>query len=766
MAQSDHDRTVGALLRTFRSTAGLTQQELAELSGLSVEAISTIERGARRRPHPHTLRALASALGLRAADRTSLFEAAGRGPRVQPERDNAAGHDVHVVPRQLPAAVRHFAGRRAELQVLAHLLDQAADPAAAVVISAIGGMAGIGKTTLAVYWAHQAAERFPDGQLYADLHGFDPAVPPSAPGQAVRGFLRALGVPAARIPAEIEEQASLYRSLLAGKRVLVVLDNARDETQARPLLPGDPSCLALVTSRDPLAGLIASHGARSLILDVLTTDDARELLARRLGAERLAAEPAATSELIGHCAGLPLALAITAARATATPRLPLASLASHMSAAADRLDVLDLADATMSVRHVFASSCNALTAEAARMFRLLGTAPGPDISTAAAASLAACSHEAARTMLRDLTRAELLAEHAPGRFRCHDLLRAYAASMAREHDPEPDRAAATDRILDHYLQTASHNAMLLQPAREPAALPPPRPGTRPERPGDQRQAMAWYKAEHQVLLAAVTMAAETGADTYAWQLPWAMSEYLHRRGYPHEHLTVMRTGLTAATRLDDPLGQARSLRGLGIAYASIGNLDQARAHLERCIPLYRQLDDPMGEAMAQQNLSALAATQGRHPDSLSHSRQALRLFQALGHDAGKAQALGNIAWSHAVLGDYQQARSFCQQSLDLIAETGRCHFEHTVRDTLGYIEHHLGNLTRAAEHFAIALMLCRDHGHRYQEAEILTHIADTHHVAGQIAQAREAWQQALAIYDDIQHPDATEVRTKLASTDG
>jgi tetratricopeptide (TPR) repeat protein len=316
--------------------------------------------------------------------------------------------------------------------------------------------------------------------------------------------------------------------------------------------------------------------------------------------------------------------------------------------------------------------------------------------------------------------------------------------------------------LDHYLHTASHGAALLQPSREPLSLPPPRSGARPERAADHRQALAWFEAEHQVLLAAVTLATETGADHHAWQLAYAMTRYLRRRGYPHENVAVMHSALAAATRLDDAPGQAVSLSQLGAACASAGDYDQARAHLERCLGLYQRLDDRMGEASAQQNLSSLAETQGRHADALSHGEQALRLFQAIGHEPGEAEMLNNISYVHALRGDCQRARAFCEQSLALAAKFRSPHLEYATWDTLGYIELQLGDFARAIEYFESALGLCRDHGDRLFEGAILNHIGDVRHAAAELPQARQAWQQALAIYDDIQHPDADKIRAKLA----
>ena len=681
------------------------------------------------------------------------------------EPTRAAADDQQAVPRELPRAVPGFTGRLAEVDALNRLIDEPGEQApGTVVISTIGGTAGVGKTALAVHWAHQVAGRFGDGQLYVNLRGFDPSGTPATPAEAIRGFLDALGVPPERLPARQDAQAGLYRGLLTGKRMLILLDNARDEDQVRPLLPASPGSLVIITSRNQLAGLAAADGARLLGLDVLTHDEAVQLLSARIGTGRTAAEPAAAGEIAALCAHLPLALAVAAARAAARPRFPLIQLAAELRGAVGRLDALDAGDPAASVRAVFSWSYQQLSLDAARLFRLLGVHPGPDISSNAAASLAAVQPPQAGRLLRELARDCLITEHTPGRYAFHDLLRVYAASQARDNDSQPDQDAAIGRILDHYLHTAYHSSGLLMRSREPIALAPPNGGTCPERPADQRQALAWFDAEHQVLLAIVTLANETGAYRHAWQLPRAMTDYLFRRGYLHERLSITSSALAAAIRLEDALGQAMSLRGLGTACLYTGNYDQARTYLERCLPLYQRLDNRWGQAAAQQNLSLLANAQARYRDALSHSEQALRLYHDIGDEGGEAQVLNNVAWDHAVLGEYQQAREFCEQSLALMTKLGDCDFEYHVLDTLGYAELHLGDFAQAAEHFEFALSLCRDYGDRLNEAEILTHVGNARHAAGELPRARQAWQQALDIYGDIGHPDAEKVRAKLAST--
>jgi DNA-binding SARP family transcriptional activator/tetratricopeptide (TPR) repeat protein len=667
-----------------------------------------------------------------------------------------------VTPRELPPAVQGFTGRSAELDALNWLLGRPGQQApGAVVISAIGGTAGVGKSALAVHWAHSAARRFPDGQLYVNLRGFDPSGTPATPADAIRGFLDALGVPPERIPARPDAQAGLYRSLLADKRMLILLDNARDEHQVRPLLPASSASLVIITSRSQLTGLAAADGARLLSLDVLSHDEAVQLLTARIGAARTAGQPAAVDDIAALCAHLPLALAVAAARAAARPRFPLIQLAAELRCATGRLDALDADDPAASVRAVFSWSYQQLSPAAARMFRLLGLHPGPDIGINAAASLAAASMPEARRLLHELARDCLITEHAPARYAFHDLLRAYAADQARKYDSQADRDAAADRILDHYLHTAAHGAMLWAVC-ESVTLTPPAPGTSPEQPADHRQAMAWFDAEHHTLLAAVAFAAESGADRHVWQLAWAITTHLFRRGYVHELATMMDAALAAATRLDDPLGQAVSLRQMGNAFTTTGQYDHSRAYLERCLPLYQRLGDRRGEALAHLSIAILAETQGRYADALAHNEEALLVARAIGHEQAQARALANVAWCLALLGDYQRAREFCDLALTLLAKAGGR--EYHVWDTLGYIEHHLGDFAQAAAHFERALEQSRDHGDRLTEGSIQSHAGDARHDAGELSQAREAWQQALAIYDDLQHPDAGKLRTKLAST--
>jgi tetratricopeptide (TPR) repeat protein len=670
-------------------------------------------------------------------------------------------------PAQLPGDVPGFAGRAAHLARLDTVLaTAAADAPTAVVITAVSGTAGVGKTALAVRWAHRVADRFPDGQLYVNLRGFDPGGQVMAPAAAVRGFLDALGVPAERIPAGLDAQAALYRSLLAGKRILVVIDNARDADHARPLLPGTPTALAVVTSRDQLTPLVAADGAHPLTLDLLTHDEARELLERRIDPGRVTAEPRAVDQIIGACARLPIALALVAARAATHPSFPLAALAAELPSAGDWTARLDDGDILSQVRAVFSWSYTTLTPPAARLFRLLGLHPGPDTTAPAAASLAALPLAQTRRLLADLVRAGLLGEPVPGRFGFHDLLAAYATHLARTEDTEDEREAATVRLLDHYTHTAHTADRLLNPARDPIPVPlaPPTPGATPEQPGDHDTALGWLDAELPVLLAAQQRTAGTGRNPHTWQLAWALDTMLYRRGRWHEAADVWQTALPAASRLPHPAA-AHAHRMLGGAAAMLGDHERAHAHLHHALHLYTEAGDPVGQAHTHRGLGYLWEWRGRPEQALDHAQQALTLYQAAGHRRGQAVALSTVGWCHALLGDHTAALTSCQQALTLLEQLGDRDGQAGTWDSLGYAHHHLAHFAHAADCYQHALTLYRDLGDRHNEADTLTRLGDTHHAAGQPDQARAAWTTALDLLTSLNHPDSAAVRGKLATLD-
>src|SRR6266851_2130136 len=589
-----------------------------------------------------------------AGDRASAgpLPAAGEGP-AEVREPAAAVQTQPDVPRQLPAGVRHFVGRMEELQRLSGLLDEASSAGGAVVISAIGGTAGIGKTGLAVHWAHQNAEKFPDGQLYVNLRGFDPSGTPTAAATAMRGFLGALAVPPASVPDDLDAQAALYRSLLADRRMLIVLDNARDAGQVRPLLPGTASCPVLVTSRNQLAGLVAVDGAIPLTLGLLTPDEARELLSHRLGRERVPREEQAAGELTELCARLPLALNIAAARAVLRPGWPLAALVSELHGTRQRLDPLTTGDSAADLRAVFSWSCHTLSTGAARMFRLLGLHPGPDISVPAAASLAALDRDQARRALDELTAAHLLTEHTRGRYTFHDLLRAFAAEQAHIHDTKAERCDARHRALDHYLCTGHAAFTVLYPGWIPLDLPRPVPGVAPEDLADQEQALTWSEAEHAVLVAATFWAAEGGFDSHAWQIPCGLGTIMERRAYCREWAIVSEVALGAAQRSGDLTGQAHSHHRLGQALLARGSYPEARIHLRQALALFDRLGDPARQGDIYVALSTMLSEERLFADAVTCAQRALDLYRATSHVAGQSIALNNIGWFEAQLGRYE-----------------------------------------------------------------------------------------------------------------
>jgi DNA-binding SARP family transcriptional activator/tetratricopeptide (TPR) repeat protein len=670
-----------------------------------------------------------------------------------------------VVPAQLPLDVPGFTGREEELRRLDAIAAGQNRQSTAVVISAVWGTAGVGKTALAVHWAHRVRHQFPDGQLYVNLRGFVPSGTVMTPAAAIRRFLDALGVEQQRIPADLDAQAALYRTLLADKKILVVLDNARDPDQVRPLLPGTPGCLVVVTSRNQLSGLVAADGAHPITLDLLTQSEAQELLAHRLGSARVAGEPDAVDELITRCARLPLALAVASANAAAHPHLPLHTVATELRNTHDRLDILAGGDPHTDIRAVFSWSYRALTPPAARLFRLFGLLPGPDIAAPATASLAGIPASAVRRLLSELTRASLIVEHTPGRYTFHDLLRAYAIDLTHTIDTDQQRHAATQRILDHYLHTAHAADRLLYPARDPLTLTPPRPGVNAEHLTDHQQALDWFTTERPVLLATVDHAAATGFDTHTWQLTWTIRTFLHRRGHWHDQAAAGRAAVAAAGLLVDSTARARAHLTLASAHIRLDRFDDAHTHLRHALDLYRRAGDQAGEAHIHYYLAHLWERQGRPEQALDHARQSLHLCRVAGHQVGQASALNAVGWYHALLGNYQQAFNACQQSLTLHRELDDRDGQANTWDSLGYAHHHLGHHTQAITCYQQALKLYQDLGNRYNEADTLTHLGDTHHATGNAHAARDAWRQALTILTDLEHPDTDTVRTKILSLD-
>ncbi|HEY2549132.1 MAG TPA: BTAD domain-containing putative transcriptional regulator [Streptosporangiaceae bacterium] len=679
----------------------------------------------------------------------------GKPDKPDGSREDAADGRMAVVPRQVPAAPACFAGRQQELTTLTATLDPGAGSGPAIV--AISGIPGVGKTALALHWAHQVQQRFPDGQLYVNLQGFAASRAPVTPADAIARLLEGAGIAASLVPADLESRAALCRSLLASRTMLIVLDNARDEAQVRPLLPGVASCPVLVTSRNELTGLIAAEGAHPLRLDVLSELEAEQLLAGRLGAARVAAEADAVADLTSLCARLPLALVIAAARAATRPVLPLALIADELRGIRRRLDSLDVGDEAINIKAVFSWSYRLLNEPAARMFRLLGAHPGPDISVKAAASLAGISVGSANAALGRLLAASIVYQEASGRFTMHDLLRAYASGVG----DEARRPGELRRVLDYYLHTARAAVSLAYPATQQVKVAPAGDGTAPERFTSSAPARAWLRTEHHVLLAATAAAADGGFDVHAWQLAAVLREYLARRGDYADWAKSQRVAVAAARRLGDNAALALALRSLGVALVYVGSPQDARRQLMGAMTLYGKLGDSAGQASAHCGMAQLSESQGDHTGALYHAQHALRLYQAAGDVPGQASALNGVGWDYALLGDSQRALRYCAKALELYRDCGNRFGEALTLDSIGLCYQRAGRHGKAIASYLQALCAYADADDRYYRAHTLIRLGETHQASGNPAAARASWQQAVLILDDLRHHDAEAVRARL-----
>jgi DNA-binding SARP family transcriptional activator/tetratricopeptide (TPR) repeat protein len=710
-----------------------------------------------------------------AADRT-LPKGALSGPRALRGSDGSSLPGVPAgfvpVPAQLPLDAPGFSGRREELAALHAMLPPARpagagaeDPVPVVIVS---GTAGVGKTALAIHFGRQVAKRFPDGQLYANLRGRDPGSPPMEPGEALRFFLDAFGVPPHRIVASIQERAALYRSLVDGKRMLIVLDNASNAAQVRPLLPGSPGCLVVVTSRSQMAGLVAAEGAALVELDVLSDAEAHEMLARRLGQDRVAAEAGAADEIIEACARLPLALSVAVGRAggAGRSRRPLAELAAELRDARSRLDALEDGDVATDMRAVLSWSYDQLSPAAARMFRLLGLHPGSDISVSAAASLAGIPRAEAGAALRELVRTHMVTEHVTGRFTFHDLLRVYAADQAERHDAAPERSAAMHRVLDHYLHTATAASQRFSPFRSPLRLAPPQPGVQPADMTDKDQAMAWFDAEMPVLNTLIGYASANGFDRHAWQIPWTLGPFFHRRGRWRNYASSQRTALEAARRLQDPVALAHAHYLLGHAQSQMGDYDAADPNFREALDLFRELGDRANEAVVLNGLGGMLEKQERYPEALAVALDALRMVKAAGHWWTQATLENGVGWLYAHLGQYDDALKHCQRALSLHRESGHRGGAADTLDSLGFIYLHLGDLAQAKTHYRQAINAYREIGALFGEGNSLAGLGDVLLREGQPDEARTMFLKAAAILDALPHPRADEVHIKLRDLGG
>jgi DNA-binding SARP family transcriptional activator/transcriptional regulator with XRE-family HTH domain len=568
------------------------------------------------------------------------------------------------VPRQLPAARRRLAGRAGELHALSRLLERYPGERGGVVIAALTGMAGIGKTALAMHWAHRVADRFPDGQLFVNLRGFSHGTPVT-PAEAMYRFLTALDALPGQIPADADEQAALYRTLLVGRRMLIVLDNAQNAEQVRPLLPGSPGCLVLVTSRNLLMGLAAVEGADLINLDVLTDSESRDLLSMNLGVRRVMAEPVAVSELIALCGHLPLALCDVAARAVARPSLPLSALATERQDAQARLDMLETGEPATSVRTVFSWSRAKLEDQAARMFMLLGIHPGPGITVSTAANLAGVPREQAHLALTGLCEEHMLTEYAPGRYSFHELLRTYAAEQVLSFYSDAERRAAVRRVLDYYLHTANVASGFLCPYDTEVTLPQLQPGVVIEDIGGPGQAAEWFEREWHALLAMIGRAAEESHAPHAWELPWVAGWYLRGEMHQRSLMAVQESALAVALRQGDLAGQAMAHQHLGWLKFLLGDIAGVDGHIDEAAELASQFGDGRLGALVGLSSAYIQYSQGHIREATAQARYALLPYRTAKDRREAAHALYVMGWHFVQLRDHPQIADFTKQALVL-----------------------------------------------------------------------------------------------------
>lgn len=771
--------TVRVLLAQERLAAELDRNEVQLRRGRHGELLPDLT--ARAGEHPlneqlagQLMRALhaggrpADALAVYADLRTRLVEELGTDPSPElrqlhqrllaADAGYAADDDEKptVVPRQLPAPPGLFAGRAAELKMLDELLD----PVAGSRIAVISGVGGLGKTRLALRWAHEHADRFPDGQLYVDLRGFDPVEPPVPVEVALRGFLAALGIPASTVPGDVPAQTALYRSRIAGRRILVVLDNARDTEHVTPLLPGSPSCVTVVTSRRRLAALVTTYGARTIQPPLLAPNEAFGVLVDSLGAARVAAEQAAVAELLTHCAGLPLALTILAARAGAHPDFPIAALAGELRNSADRLDALDGGEAAASLADVFACSYRALDEPTARLFASLGLVRGPDLSTTWAAELIGVPLARARMMLRQLETVHLVEQHLPGRYRMHDLVRLYARDRARYTLAEEERRDAVRRLVDAALRDAAAADRVLVPHRAPVELDVP-PSDNP--PPNQTAALKWFDTEHAALVGAQELAEENGLRERTWQLAWALSSYHGRQGRHTEDVATWRLGHTAAERCG-PAAAALANRFLGRGLGRLGQYTQALWHLQRAVDLLTEQGDRFGAAHTHRSMAWAWAQQDDMRMALAHAGRAVELYQELDAQAWLGDALDMVGSYHAQLGDFEMAATECERALELHRRHDNQEGVANALDSLGYIAHLTGRTELAIERYSAALTAYRALGSTSQEAEVLVHLGEVYASTGQTDEAALRWRESLELLrEQGRSNDAATIEAKLTA---
>jgi len=725
------------MLRRLRTDVRLTQEELARAANLSVRAVSDLERGVATTPHRDTVRLLADALHLTGPARAE-FETVARG-RPGPGGTEAA---TAAAMRALPRDVASFTGRQRELKQLA---EAAAGPSGVVGIHAIGGMPGVGKTAFAVHAAHRLADMFPGGQIFLLLHGHTPGQQPVEPADALAGLLLTIGVPAAQIPPGAEARMALWRDWVAGRQLLLVLDDAASSEQVRPLLPGTGDSLVLVTSRRHLSAL---EDAMAISLDTLPPGEAAALLVRLAGRPGLSPADPAVAEITRLCGCLPLAIGMVARQLRHHPAWTAAGRAAELAAARDRLELMTAEN--LSVAAAFDLSYADLTGEQQRLFRRLGLHPGTDIDGYAAAALDGADLAAARRGLEALYGQYLLTEPAAGRYRMHDLVREHARALADRLDPEGDRELAIGRLLDYYQHTAARASALIvrqdRPVRAAAvgAIPAAAPAL-----ADRDEALAWARAERASLLACLDHATRTGQDAQVIALTIGIGGVLRRDGPRAEAITLHTAAIEAARRLGDRLGEANALNDLGDVRWLTGDYPAATLALEQALGLYRDLGDQLGQANALNYLGIVRCLTGDYPAAAQAQEQALGLYRDLGDRRGQANTLRELGVVRYVTDDYPGAARAFEDALGLYRDLGDRRGQADTLNYLGTVRCLVGDYPAAAKAHKRALGICRELGDPVGQANVLNYLGTVRYLTGDYPAAAQAQEQALGLYRDL-----------------
>ena len=671
------------------------------------------------------------------------------------------------VPAQLPAAIPDFTGRSEQVERLGELLAGAGseDSPGAVRVVLVVGSGGLGKTALAVHAAHLLAGQFPDGQLYANLLG---ATDPADPAEVLARFLRDLGVDGPRIPLSEEERAAQFRTRLAGRRVLVVLDDARDAAQVQPLLPGSASCSVLVTARGALHELV---GSRVIDLDVLPAREARMLFGVVAGEERAAAEPAATEAVLKACAGLPLAIRIAGARLARRGGRTVRALADRLSDERRRLDELRMGN--LAVRASFEVSFTSLPGpdtpgglDPARAFRLLGLWTGPSIGLPAASGLLGEPERAAAGALEVLVDAHLLEAPDLDTYRFHDLLRVYAADRALTEESEADRLEAINRVLSWYLYTAEAAAQVISGQRRQVPLGRVPARLRPLAFATLEEALAWCERERPELMAAVRLAAASGLHELAWKLPAAAMVFYGRRSHWADWVTTHEIGLASTRSIGDRLAEAWMLNNLGMAYG-VQRREESLGYFEQAIALSRELGNGPGEAQAVTNIANTYFRLGNFAEARGAALRSLDIERRVGDRFGEGIALGILGSACRELGEYDEAINYLHQALEISRELGDRDGEAECLKDLGEAYLGLGRTKDAIGRMEDALAIWQSIGGRSGQAATLQRLGEAQLRAGDAGKARSLLAQAIDLYDDLRdHVQAAEVRAELAKMPG